>query len=255
MKQKTVAFLWDESFLWGLMAFKALNGLNLSFDLLKAEEIKGGSLENYRLLFVPGGWASNKSRALGEKGIEAIRRFVAKGGNYLGFCGGAGLATEAKGGIGLLHVKRRPTKDRVPSFSGQINLNITQHTIWPHLSDEAIFNAWWPSQFVIEDESVKTLATYGNALPGSFSSDLNVGDVEAIGSWDDLENVYQINLDPGRLKDEPAVIEGIYGKGKVILSLVHFDTPDDIRGQSVLLNLWKYLAGENEKGRNRLKDQ
>ena len=39
-----VAFLWDESFLWGLMAHKALKGLRLPFDLVTAEEIQAGGL-------------------------------------------------------------------------------------------------------------------------------------------------------------------------------------------------------------------
>jgi hypothetical protein len=72
-----------------------------------------------------------------------------------------------------------------------------------------------------------------------------VGDVEAGGSWKELEEMYQINLDPRRLEGEPAVLEGTYGKGKVILSLVHFDTPGDVNGEQVLVNLWKYLAGQS----------
>lgn len=242
-KQSAVAFLWDESFLWGLMAYKALKGLGLSFDLIRAEDIKTGVLNNYKMLFVPGGWASNKGRALGDSGLKSIRQFVENGGNYLGFCGGAGLATEAKGGLGLLNVKRRPTKERVPSFSGRIELNVHEHTIWEGIT-ETVFNAWWPSQFIIDDDNIKILATYGSALPDSFSSDLNTGDVELTGDWAAMEKLYGINLNPGRLKNEPAVIEGTYGEGKVILSLVHFDTPEDVNGQKVLVNLWEYLAVE-----------
>jgi hypothetical protein len=257
-----VAFLWDESFLWGLMAYRALKGLGLPFDLIKAEDIKTGALNNYKMLFVPGGWASNKSKALGDSGLKAIREFVANGGSYLGFCGGAGLATEAKDGIGLLNVKRRPTKERVPSFSGRIHLNISEHPIWREGKARlapTIFHAWWPSQFVVEDKGIKTLATYGDALPDAFSSDLNVGDIELTGGWAELENLYGINLNPRKLKNEPSVLEGTYGKGKVVLSLVHFDTPEDRNGQQVLVNLWGYLAGEKaehrtqsaERGHNR----
>ncbi len=246
IKQKGAAFLWDESFLWGLMAYKALKGLGLPFDLIRAEDVRAGGLEKYKMLFVPGGWASNKSRALGEDGIKAVQGFVKDGGSYLGFCGGAGLATKAKGGIGLLNVKRRPTKERVPSFSGRIELNLADHPAWEGQNrvDSTVFHAWWPSQLVIEDNEIKVLAAYGDALPDSFSSDLNVGDVEQDGNWAELEDIYKINLDPKRLLNEPSVIEGSYGKGKVILSLVHFDTPDDINGQQVLRNLWEYLAEE-----------
>jgi putative intracellular protease/amidase len=248
-----VAFLWDESFLWGLMAYKALKAIGLRFDLIRSEEIKAGALDRYRMLFVPGGWASNKRKALGDAGVKAIRDFVSKGGNYLGFCGGAGLATMTKDGIGLLNIKRKKSEERVPSFSGRIYLNIYTHSIWRNVlsdvrqSSQPAFHVWWPSQFQIEDDSIKVLATYGKALPDSFSSDLNVGDVESYINWSELENEYRINLDPRRLYGEPAVVEGNYGMGKVILSLVHFDTPGDINGQYVLKNLWKYLAREEPK--------
>jgi len=253
--RSNTALLWDESFLWGLMACRALETNGLSFDLVSAEDIKSGALDKYKMLFVPGGWASNKSKALGEDGLTAIRDFVSNGGNYLGFCGGAGLATKAKGCIGLLDIKRRPTKERVPSFSGRIELKVSPHPLWGEkrraadmLQSANVFNAWWPSQFIIEDDAVDVLATYGDAMPDAFSSDLNVGDVGLNGNWKELENIYGINLDPSRLKGEPCVLEGRYGKGRVLLSLIHFDTPDDVNGQRALIHLWEYLSGEKVRG-------
>lgn len=243
-KLTPVAVLWDESFLWGVMAYKALKAGRLSFDLIRSEDIRKGRLKEYALLFVPGGWASNKLKALGDDGAREIKRFVHDGGAYLGFCGGAGLAT--MDGIGLVPVQRRPTKERVPSFSGRIELTTSPHPVWQGIS-ESVFHAWWPSQFLV-DGSVSVLAAYGQAMPDSFSSDVNVGDVEAVGSWPELERVYQINLDPKRLLGEPAVIEGRFGAGKVLLSLVHFDTPDDRSGAAMLQNLWKYLVPNAECG-------
>lgn len=256
LQSPNVAFLWDESFLWGLMAYKAMKANGLSFELIRAEDIKKGRLKNYAMLFVPGGWASNKLKALGDKGTAEIKKFVRNGGNYLGFCGGAGLAT--LDGIGLLNIKRKPTKERVPSFSGRIHLNINKHPIFTdspihsprrvacgdQFTHSPVFHAWWPSQFLIEDSSLEILATYGDALPDSFSSDLNVGDVEMNSNWTELEEIYGINLNPMRLKNEPAVIEGTFGKGRVILSLIHFDTPDDENGAKVLRNLWECLVGK-----------
>jgi glutamine amidotransferase-like uncharacterized protein len=245
----SAALLWDESFLWGVMARNALHACGLAFDMIRAKDVRDGRLHDYSLLFVPGGWASNKIKALGNDGVEEIKRFVREGGSYLGFCGGAGLAT--MDGIGLIEVKRRPTRERVPSFSGRIGLRTTEHPVWAGLTNSElrtlnsalIFNAWWPSQFVVEDGSAAVLASYGEAMPDSFSSDVNVGDAEAVKKWPDLERIYQINLDPKRLRGEPAVIEGSFGKGKVVLSLVHFDTPGDANGQTVLKNIWKHLGG------------
>ena len=235
-----IAFLWDESFLWGVMAYKALKSACLPFELIRSEDIRKGILAEHKLLFVPGGWASNKIKTLGEEGIIKIKEFVGSGGNYLGFCGGAGLAT--LDGIGLLNISRKPTKERVPSFSGRIGLSLSEHTIWQGIT-EPVFYAWWPSQFLPDRNDTRSLASYGKALPDSFSSDLNVGDTVRYSSWSDKEKNYGINLNPDRLLNDSAIVEGTYGDGKVLLSLIHFDTPGDTNGAIVLKNIWRYLAG------------
>ena len=66
-------------------------------------------------------------------------------------------------------------------------------------------------------------------------------------NWTELEEIYGINLNPKRLKNEPAVIEGTFGKGRVILSLIHFDTPDDENGAKVLRNLWNHLTENSQR--------
>jgi hypothetical protein len=226
------------------MAYKALKSSCLPFELIRSEDIVKGILAEHKLLFVPGGWASNKIKTLGTDGIIKIKEFVGSGGNYLGFCGGAGLAT--LDGIGLLNISRKPTKERVPSFSGRIELNLSEHTIWRGIT-EPVFHAWWPSQFLPDRNETSVLASYGRALPDSFSSDLNVGDTVRYGIWPDREKCYGINLNPDRLINDSAVVEGTYGEGKVMLSLVHFDTPNDINGTVVLKNIWRYLAGAERK--------
>jgi hypothetical protein len=236
--KRPCALLWDESFLWGVMAWRSLRAMGLPFDLLRAEDIRRGDLSRYGMIFVPGGWASNKIDALGERGKEAIRRFVAAGGSYLGICGGAGLATQ--NGLDLLPIRRMPSSERVPSFSGRIRLACSRHRIWQNV-ETPVFHAWWPSQFQIADPNVHILARYDEPQADAFSSDIPVADGAAIG-WAKLEQRYGILLDPSRLRGSPAVAEGRFGRGRVILSLVHFDTPGDRDGAVVLHNLWTYLS-------------
>ncbi len=247
---KPCALLWDESFLWGIMSFNALKSARLPFDVVRSEDIRGGVLNGYGMLFVPGGWASNKIKSLGDNGVHEIRKFVEGGGNYLGFCGGAGLAT--LDGIGLLNISRIPTKSRVPSYSGKSEFRIVGHPMWTGFSGKhPIFHVWWPSQFSISGDDISVLAAYDGPCDDSFSSDLNVGDVrKLVGNWDSLEKAYGINLDPERLRNQPAVVEGRCGKGRVLLSLVHFDTPDDKDGARVLKNIWRLLAGEGSPERS-----
>ena len=232
------ALLWDESLIWGLMARQALIEAGLPFDLLDSEEIRRGALSRYRMIFIPGGWASNKMAALGDHGQEEIRCFVENGGSYLGICGGAGMATGE--GLGLLPIVRKPTAVRVPSFSGGIRLSCAGHEIWRGVKTPC-FSAWWPSQLQIEDRNVRILAAYEAACEDAFSADINVADGEIIG-WSVLERRYGILLNPARLYGEPAVMEGRYGRGRVILSLIHFDTPGDQNGAVVLRNIWNYLT-------------
>jgi len=71
--KRPCALLWDESFLWVMMSWRALKAAGLPFDLLRSEDIRQVTLSRYRMIFVPGGWASNKINALGERGREEIR--------------------------------------------------------------------------------------------------------------------------------------------------------------------------------------
>ncbi|MEN6467698.1 MAG: BPL-N domain-containing protein [Smithella sp.] len=239
--RKSCALLWDESFLWGLMARRALTEAGLSFDLIRSDDIRAGILPRYAMLFVPGGWAQAKLRSLGEKGQAEIRSFVENGGSYLGICGGAGLATQSD--IGLLSVSRKSFQERVPSFSGPVRLSLAPHAVWENIKSP-VFSAWWPLQFRITSQNdLRILATYDEAQADAFSADIKVGERQTNG-WSELEESYGIFLDPQRLKDEPAVIEGRFGQGKVLLSLVHFDTPGDQNGQAVLRNLWQYLSSD-----------
>jgi hypothetical protein len=121
-----------------------------------------------------------------------------------------------------------------------VRLTLAAHRIWQGI-ESPLFFAWWPSQFQAGAPRTRVLATYEEALPDAFSSDIPVADGQVIG-WPGLEKRYGILLDPSRLHDEPAVVEGGFGQGRVVLSLIHFDTPGDSNGAAVLRNLWDDLA-------------
>ena len=78
------------------------------------------------------------------------------------------------------------------------------------------------------------LAKFGSPCFGSFSSDIPVYDFKNM--WEELSSVYEINLNPEKMKDTPLFVEANYGKGKVFLSLIHFDTPNDKNGLKVFKN-------------------
>lgn len=241
----SVALFWDGSFLFGLMAFWGLKEASISFDLITAKDINRGALEGYDVLFVPGGWIKEKIEALGESGKEKICQFVKGGGNYLGICGGAALALKVKGGLGLVGVEREESKN-LANFSGKIKIKTAGHPIWSNLSSPS-FYIFWPGHFkILEPDKIKVLAYYDEPEPDFLSADMNINDLRKYEDLKRWEEYYKIRLDPKLLRDKPAILEGRYGKGKVILSYLHLDTPNDAQGEKVLFNIWQYLSKRKE---------
>lgn len=222
------ALLWDEAYLWAIWLYDALIKSNIGFEIIRAKDLE--NLDKYKVLFVPGGWARLKLSAITSKGVQLIKDFIKNGGIYFGLCGGAGLAT--KEGMGILNIKRK--KNRIPSFSGPVKVSLEEHPLWQGIKNP-VFYLWWPSEFLIDDENIKVLAKFYSPGFGSFSSDIPVYDFKNM--WEELSSVYEINLNPEKMKDTPLFVEAKYGKGKVFLSLIHFDTPNDKNGIKVFKNL------------------
>jgi hypothetical protein len=236
--------LWDQGGLWSLMALEAHEALGLPLAPLSAAEVAAGGLAGARLLVVPGGWPALKAQALGPAGSAAIQGFVEQGGVYLGFCGGAGLALSERDGLGLVELGRCRGRGRLPSLSGPLWVEpgpgAGDHPLWQGIASPAVFQVWWPGQFQQDLEGVaRPLAVYRGPAPGLCSADLRVDQVEA-SRWPELERRYGIRLDPRGLAGRTAVIEARVGRGLVLLSYLHLDTPGDPAGAQALANLWQH---------------
>lgn len=234
----TLAVLWDESHLWGLLLHRALSAMHAPFTLVRAGEIRSGRLQSLRpsILIVPGGWARLKSTALGEDGRREIRNFVEEGGTYLGFCGGAGLALGSEGGTPCLDLcswSRKPASRRLPNFSGHLRCAVCDGGA----DYEAALPVWWPSQFEPDQAlPLDVVARYEGPGVDFWSADLEWSGIAAdeVGQWEDL---YGINLDPGRLRGEPCIVRGGFGHGSFVLSYAHLETPDSPQANALLARL------------------
>jgi hypothetical protein len=275
-----VFVVWDDSHLWGLLVLRFLRALGLPHGILRAHDIAEGALSGkcravgpvngersgrrHRkatpppdtssnappLLIMPGGWARGKALRLGEAGLAAIRDFVAGGGNYLGFCGGAGLAlTSPRPGesLGLCPWGRMGFAGRLQHFlSGDVRLalNSADPLALPGAA-EALAQVWWPAQFAPtqkEHDEVAVLARYAGLGPDFWVADLALSRFpeEALSDW---ENLYGLQVRPDFLKGRPAVISGQYGKGRYVLSYPHLETPDSPQANAWLAHLLTSLTG------------
>lgn len=66
---------------------------NVVIKRLTAEEIRSGQLSEVDILIQPGGSGGGQGRHLGAEGREEIRSFVKAGGDFIGICAGAYLAS------------------------------------------------------------------------------------------------------------------------------------------------------------------
>jgi hypothetical protein len=240
-----LAVLWDESHLWGLLLIRALRAMDAPFTLIRAAEVRSGRLEALKpsALIVPGGWARLKSEALGDAGRSAIRNHVRGGGTYVGFCGGAGLALGSEAGTPCLDLcswSRKPASRRLPNFSGHLVCAVRDGDNVVH---EANLPVWWPSQFAPdENQDLDVVASYQRPGPDFWSADLEWSGIarDEIAEWEEL---YGINLDPERLRDEPCIVRGEYGLGTFVLSYAHLETPDSPEANALLCRLLGRQAG------------
>jgi hypothetical protein len=224
----------------------ALSLLGIPYRLISAEQICQGLLEaqRVRILIVPGGWADHKVRALGEIGRSKIAGFIDEGGSYVGFCGGAGLALSSPPALNLVPIPRMELSRRLPSASGGVYVQgMHTHAAWKDIPKQVPLSIWWPSQFFIPSGcEACCLASYTNRVGDDFQvADIKVSETDGSRNWGELEKLYGINLDPARLQGQPAIIEARRGKGRLILSYAHLETPGDFWGNRLFFNLLKYL--------------
>lgn len=251
MSSQSLYILWDASQIWGLLAWRGARSLGLPYRLVLAEDVRRGllSAEPPAVLLVPGGTARLKSEALGPEGMRAVRDYVAGGGHYLGFCGGAGLgltpdAGRENDGLGLCPWCRGSYTDRIQHFmSGHLWVRLPQPA-YPDAplgpppavaggAAEALLPVWWPGRFAPEPSEhasplageARVLAVYGGA-PGE---DFWLADLptrllpkDAYSNW---RNLYGVSLSPAFLEGQPCLVHGSYGGGTYTLSYSHLETP------------------------------
>lgn len=251
-----IALLWDASALWGLLAGQALDALGVPVRLVKAQDIaRHGLSDKVSLLLVPGGPARLRSELLGNAGRRNIRDWTARGGRYLGLCGGAGLALSGNEGLGLCPWQRAGFPDRLRhAVSGHVRAVLASDPLVPDGTEhEVLLPVWWAGRFAEPEASpsspgVRVLARYAGAGPDLYMADFALADLpETVrGQW---ERLYGVRLRPEVRPGEPCVVAGAFGKGGYVLSYSHLETPNSPRANAWLALLLEKLSGESVPGR------
>lgn len=253
LKDNTVMIhiLWDASDIWGPLAVWGVKGLGAPYKLVRGKDVADGALQRATpaILLVPGGFGRHKARALGEQGREAVRAFVAGGGAYVGFCGGAGLALADDGGLALCPWRRSGYANRIQHYmSGHFYVSPASGGM-PDLaypggqSPGPLLPVWWPGRFAPrKDGNVTVLASYGGPGPDFWLADMPVAALPP-GVFADWEQKYGFSPSPSFLRGEPCVISGTYGKGRYVLTYSHLETPESAEANAWLAHILARLGG------------
>lgn len=237
------------------MAFRALGALGAAPELVRASALAQDGLAGKKVLVVPGGVARRKRMKLGEAGAAAIRNFVARGGTYVGFCGGAGLALEGRHGLGLCPWRRADTPDRTLSLvSGHVGLDVTSEMFGVPAGSSVAAPVWWPSSFKPQGEGVTVLASYAEPAEDFWIADLPLKSLPK-GTLADWEARYGIRLSRTGLSGAPAIIGGDFGKGRFLASYPHLESPASPEANRLLRKLLESLLdGDLKAGSDEVPD-
>lgn len=247
----SIHIYWDESHFWGLLVTRALSAWGIPHRLVRGSEIADGALAGKfdntpKLLIVPGGRAKGKADRLGVRGMDAICEFVHRGGTYLGFCGGTGLALSGPYGLELSPWTRKGYKNRLHHFlSGHVEAELnTDNPLVPDALNTALLPVWWPGRFAPMNDSVTVLARYGKPGPDFWVADLDLATLPE-GTMADWEHLYGISLRPDFMQGLPCVTANDFGAGRVILSYAHLETPASRQANGWLLHILGKVLDES----------
>ena len=184
---------------------------DVSCDFLNAADVQAGMLSGYDVLVMPGGSGYDRYAQLGEAGFEKIRKYIREGGHYYGVCAGIALALNDPKRLRLIPYTREKNPLR-GGFSGAVKLNAR--------AEELLGVPAGVRYFRYHDGP---LPAKGEPVPDS--------EYEVLATFE--SHVMQKGKSMTPMYGMPAIIYGRYGKGKVLVTVMHpeyFPSTHDVLG-------------------------
>lgn len=167
------------------------------------EEVGAKDLSQFDIIVFAGGSGSGQSKAIGEKGLENVRKFVKNGGSYLGICAGAYLAcSNYTWSLGLMNAKTRSTKWMRGGGAVALELTGDGQKIFGDVEEK--FPVRYNNGPIIEPDNKPDAPPY--SVIAYFRDELAENGTPA-----------------GLMKDTPAAMVSQYGQGKVLTISPHFE--------------------------------
>jgi glutamine amidotransferase-like uncharacterized protein len=179
----------------------------IRLHLILGKDVREGILDKMDLVIMPGGYPGRQFNSLGKDGVEALRKFIANGGGYVGSCAGLANTLNNNERLRLLPFRRRP------------NSGGNYATLMVEINEKGAK--------ILNVKPEKILVRYaGGPIPMMGKKkvhDISTGEVLAVYK----NTVSYFNKPEGNFFDQGAIIYGNYGKGKVIATGFHPENWND----------------------------
>lgn len=181
---------------------------------LNGPQIGDGTLshEAFDVVIFTGGSGSRQSKAIGEAGLVAVRRFVEHGGGYIGICAGAYLACDGfSWGAKILDAKTVSSKWK--RGVGDVQIEFTDK-----------------GREILGFPSGRLTIRYANGPIYTSANSVSIPDFEPLAFF---RTEFAGNGSPvGAMVNAPAVVAGTFGRGRVLCSSPH---PEQTAGMEAFI--------------------
>jgi biotin--protein ligase len=178
----------------------ALEREHLTVSVWQASAFTRQNLSQVRTVVLPGGWAVLQRDALGDSGLAAIRQFVEEGGTVLGICAGAYLLSRTVVWENVAYPYP------LGLFDGVAVGPIAKWAPWPKRAAVRLRFTETGGRKGLDTLATPSVLYYGGPRFESGSA------VSVLAMYPD---------------STAAMVERQVGKGKVVLSAVHWEQPAD----------------------------
>ena len=184
---------------------------DVACDFLDAADVQAGKLIGYDVLMMPGGSGYDRYTQLREEGFEKIRRYIREGGCYYGICAGIALALNDPKRLRLIPYTREKNPLR-GGFSAAVRFNARAE------------------ELMGVKEGIRYFRYHDGPIPAK-GDPVPDSEYEVLATFD--SHVMQRGKASTPMYGMPAIVCGRYGKGKVLVSVMHpeyFPSTHDVLG-------------------------
>jgi len=186
---------------------------DVTCDFLDAADVQAGKLGGYDVLVMPGGSGYDRYSQLREEGFEKIRKYIREGGSYYGICAGIAMALNDPKRLRLIPYTREKNPLR-GGFSAAVKFNARAKEI------------------LGVTEGIRSFRYHDGPIPAK-GDPVPDSEYEVLATFE--SHVMQKGKSTTPMYGMPAVIYGRYGKGKVLVTVMHpeyFPSTHDVLGAS-----------------------